>query len=300
MKHPLIDEAQKGLRKRVLSFFKSAYSVPRESNIVFVCGGNEAHHMRPLFRKYVEASSPEFDIFHPEFAMENLLTSNLSEPFDIADFESSIGNLSKAIVIFPEAAGSFAETGYFSAIPSLAKKTILVLDANYQGDDSFISQGPAKKIGEASIFRPVLQMSYASPDFELVLRRVKKFPLSSTRKQLAWTKLSELDDFERFSLIHEIVSFMSIATLDDIEFILRGLSGSHISIHQFHQITSILVGSKYLETYGDYGHLRPSATKGNLLKVVEGRRTEYNELRLDLAAVYQEVSGDFLKLIGGL
>lgn len=248
----------------------------------------------------MEASAPEFEIFHPEFAMENLLNSNLSEPFDIADFESSIGNLSKAIVIFPEAAGSFAETGYFSAIPSLAKKTILVLDANYQGDDSFISQGPAKKIGEASIFRPVLQMSYASPDFELVLRRVKKFPLSSTRKQLTWTKLSELADFERFSLIHEIVSFMSIATLDDIEFILRGLSGSQISIHQFHQITSMLVGSKYLETYGDYGHLRPSATKGDLLKVVEGKRTEYNELRLDLAAVYQEVGGDFLKLIGGL
>lgn len=107
--------------------------------------------MRPRFRKYVEKNAAEFDIFHPEFAMENLLTSRLSEPFDIADFESSIGNLSKAIVIFPEAAGSFAETGYFAAIPSLAKKTILVLDANYQAHDSFISQGPASKIDNASM-----------------------------------------------------------------------------------------------------------------------------------------------------
>ncbi|WP_133253000.1 retron St85 family effector protein [Rhizobium wuzhouense] len=300
MKHPLIDEAQNGLRKRVLSLFKGAYSFPRESNIVFVCGGNKTSDMRPRFRKYAEENAAEFDIFHPEFAMENLLSSSLSEPFDIADFESSIGNLSKAIVIFPEAAGSFAETGYFSAIPGLAKKTILVLDANYQGYDSFISQGPAKKIEELSIFRPVLQMSYKRPDFELVLRRVKKFPLSSTRKQLAWQKLSDLEDFEIFCLVHEIVSFMSIATLDDIEFILRGLSESHLSVHRFHQITSILVGSKYLETFGDYGHLRPSTTKGSLLKVVEGRRTEYNDLRLELASVYQDVGGDFLNLIGGL
>lgn len=284
----------------MLSLFKNAYSVPRESNIVFVCGGNEAHHMRPLFRQHVETNSPQFDIFHPEFAMENLFTSNLSEPFDIADFESSIGSLSKAIVIFPEAAGSFAETGYFSAIPELAKKTILVLDAEYQGYDSFISQGPAKKIEELSIFRPALHMSYKTPDFDLVIRRVKKFPISSTRKQLTWDKLSDLENFERFCLVHEIVSFMSIATIDDIEFILRGLSDSHLSVHQFHQITSILVGSKYLETYGDYGHLRASTTKGSLLKIVEGRRTEYNDLRLELAAVYQDVGGDFLSLIGGL
>ncbi len=300
MKHPLIDEAQQRLRRRVLSFFKSAYNVPRESNIIFVCGGNKPRHMRPLFRAYVEANAAEFDIFHPEFAMENLLTSNLSEPFDIADFESSIGNLSKAIVIFPEAAGSFAETGYFSAIPELAKKTILVLDANYQGYDSFISQGPAKKFEETSLFRPVLQMSYKRPDFDLVIRRIKKFPLSSNRKQLTWSKLSDLDDFERFCLIHEIVDFMSLATLDDVEFILRGLSESHLSLKQFHHITSILVGSKYLETYGQYGHLRPNTTKGNLLKVVDGRRAEYNELRLELAAAYQDVGGEFLHLIGGL
>ena len=300
MDHPLISEAQKGLRKRVISFFKDSYSVPRESNIIFVCGGNAKDHMRPRFRSHVEANAPEFDVFHPEFAMENLLSSSLSEPFDIADFESSIANLSKAVVIFPEAAGSFAETGYFSALPQLAKKTILVLDSDYQGGDSFISLGPAKKIGETSLFQPVLQMSYKAPNFDLVVSRVRRFPLSKTMKQLKWTKLSDLEDFECFCLIHEIVSFMSIATIGDIEYILRGLSGSHLSVHRFHQITSILVGSKYLEQYGNYGHLRASGAKGQLLKVTDGKRNEYNELRVNLAAVYQDVGGDFLALIGGL
>ena len=284
----------------MISFFKDSYSVPRESNIIFVCGGNGVDHMRPRFRSYVEVNASEFEVFHPEFAMENLLSSNLSEPFDIADFESFIGNLSKAIVIFPEAAGSYAETGYFSAISQLAKKTILVLDSDYQGGDSFISLGPAKKIAQTSLFQPVLQMSYKAPIFDLVVKRIRRFPLLKTMKQLKWSKMSDLSDFEWFCLIHEVVSFMSIATIGDIEFILRGISGSHLSIHKAHQITSILVGSKYLEQYGDYGHLRTNKAKGPLLKITDGKRNEYNELRLDLAALYQDIGGDFLALIGGL
>lgn len=248
----------------------------------------------------MESSASEFDVFHPEFAMENLLSSSLSEPFDIADFESSIGNLSKAIVIFPEAAGSFAETGYFSALPTLAKKTILVLDSDFQGGDSFISLGPAKKIAETSLFQPVLQMSYKEPDFGLVASRIKRFPLSKTMKQLNWNKVSELTDFELFCLIHEIVRFMSMATISDIEYILRGMSGAHLSVHKVHQITSILVGSGYLERHGNYGHFVSKKAKGPLLRITDGKRSDYNELRIELAAVYQSIGGDFLALIGGL
>ena len=78
--------------------------------------------------------------------MKDYFSEAGTEPMDLADFESLIGALSHAIVIFPEAPGSYAETGYFSNVRELANKTILVLNQQYQSNDSFVMMGPARKI----------------------------------------------------------------------------------------------------------------------------------------------------------
>lgn len=299
MDHPLTNEAQKGLRRRVLLFFKEAFKVQRESNIVFVCGGNAATDMRSLFKAYAAANAPEYDIFQPEFAMENLFSSGFPEPFDITDFEALIGSLSRAIIIFPEAPGSFAETGYFSAKEELCKRIILVLDSERQRDDSFISLGPAKKIGQASIFYPVIQMSYSTPKFDLVVERLKRVKLKKTLKQLRWNELSELSDFELFCLVHEVVRVLTVATIEDLKFIFRGMSDGHLSVSKLHQVASILVGSKYLLEVGEFGHLYANSDKGTLLDVSDGKVTEYHEIKLELANLYLD-DPDFHALIGGL
>lgn len=300
MDHPLIHEAQKGLRKRVVQFFKKAYKVQRDSNIVFVCGGNEAGDMRVLFKAYAEMHASEYDIFHPEFAMENLFSSGLPDQFDITDFESLVGSLSRAIVIFPEAAGSFAETGYFSAIEHLCEKVILVLDSDRQKDDSFISLGPAKKIGQKSRFYPVIQMSYKSPSFDVVVGRMKRVTLKKTMKMLTWNQLSDLSDYEWFCLIHEVVRFLTITTIDDLKYIFRAMSDGHLSVSKLHQIASILVGSTHLIEYGEFGHLRANPLKSSLLEISTGNVTEQNELRLELASLYQDSGGEFKALVDGV
>lgn len=61
--------------------------------------------------------------------MRKYWTLGGNEPFDMTAFEELIGKLSHSIVIFPEAAGSLAETGYFSAIPEIASKILLVINA---------------------------------------------------------------------------------------------------------------------------------------------------------------------------
>lgn len=125
MDHPIVSEAGKSLRQRVIHLLSGGYSISRHSNIVFVCGGNDEAHMRTLFCEYCSDNLKDFEVFLPEAAMDDALSDENSVPFNIADFEELVGNLAHAIVVFPEAPGSFAETGYFSAVNNLSEKCIL-------------------------------------------------------------------------------------------------------------------------------------------------------------------------------
>lgn len=184
MDHPIVSGDHSNLRKRVVQFLQKSYAIRRNSNIVFVCGGNEAQHMRQQFATYCEQNLHDFEILFPEYAMPNYFSDDVQEPFDIADFEEIIGQLSHAIVIFPEAAGSFAETGYFSAIDVLANRTILALNTNYQNHDSFISLGPARKIGIRSKFHPVIQIDYNNPNFDDISTRLRRVSKQSSKNLL--------------------------------------------------------------------------------------------------------------------
>jgi len=295
--HPLIHEENKALRRRVVNLFSSAYTAPRESNIVFVCGGNGPTDMRQRFLEHCKKSDIEFEIFQPEFSMDNYFSSGSKEPFDIADFEILVGNLSKAIVIFPEAAGSYAETGYFSAKDDLAAKSLLVMDSYYQNKDSFISMGPAKKIEKKTLFYPVVQMSYSNPNFEDLLDRIRKRKRGEYKKKLSWSLLSELSDYEYFCLIQEITRALSAVTISDLEFILRALSNSRLSVEKIHHLTSILVGSGYLIELGDFGHLVANEAKPPLLQIRDGRKTEHTEIQILLSSLYLDADQEFRELL---
>lgn len=297
MDHPLVHEEHKGLRKRVVQFLKTAYSAPRRSNIVFVCGGNNEADMRIRFRSYCLENLTDYEIFFPEFAMKNYFSEEVEEPFDIADFEELVGEISSAIVVFPEAAGSFAETGYFSAIESIAKQTILVLDSQFQSVDSFISLGPARKIETLSHFHPLIQTSYDNPDFPAIVERIQRVKLSGNRKTLVLGEFRELSTFELFLLTHEVVNVLSIATIEDILFVFRALFKAQISSVKIKQVTSVLVGSENLKRVGQFGHYSSIIDKAPMLTVRRGKGDAFNEIRLGLTSVYAEADADFLDIL---
>jgi hypothetical protein len=206
----------------VVQFFEKAYTVSRSSSIVFVCGGNDDKHMRMLFRQYCREQLPEYEIFLPEAAMENVFSGELHEPFDLAQFEELVGELAHAIVVFPEGPGSFAETGYFSAVKPLAQKCVLVLDSNRQRDSSFISLGPARKFASYSVFQLPIQLDYAAPAFEVIGERIRLVKQHKYRKTLQVANFNSLTSFEISAILHEIVNLCSIATFDDVVFVMEG------------------------------------------------------------------------------
>jgi hypothetical protein len=80
----------------------------------------------------------------PAPAADDLSKTNLSR------FELSLARWVHLVVILPESAGSLAELGMFSIADKLGSKLVLLMNAEYQADESFINHGPvraAKKIG---------------------------------------------------------------------------------------------------------------------------------------------------------
>ena len=264
---------------------------------MFVCGGNAEDSMRKRFKQYFDENLSDYEFFQPEFAMNNYFSDADVEQFDIADFEQLIGDLSHSIVLFPEAAGSFAETGYFSAIESLAKKTILALDSLRQDADSFISLGPAKKIQECSTFHPNIQIDYNIPDFATIAERIRRYAVNGRKKSFSIAKFSDLSPFEQFALIREIVSLLTIATLDDIEYLLCGLFSAVISRSSVKKVTSILVGSNHLVGFGVFGHYAINRNTKSVLEIRDGAVTAKEEIQLSLATAYLEAEPEFLAVL---
>ncbi len=297
MDHPLLSADQAALRRRLVHFLKTALSVQRSSNIIFLCGGTNSNDLRMTFKEYCQNHLQEYQIFLPEAAMTPLFSDDLQEPFDLTDFEVLVGRISLAIVLFPEAAGSYAETGYFSAIPALAQKCILVLDRKYQSDDSFLSLGPAKKISEQSIFHPNITLDYCQPDFETITTRLRSRKLSKKRKSLQIDKFSDLSEYEIIVVLDMIVRLCKIATLSDINYLLAAIFKNRFSQSKIQKLLSILVGSNYLQEIGPYGHFTSGNDKLSLAIVREGFKNDEQELRLSLTTICQKAEPDFVNLI---
>lgn len=297
MDHPLTSDEQSELRRRVVQQLSEGYNIARSSHIVFVCGGNDPSHMRQKFRLFCDKKKPQYEIFFPEFAMNDYFSGPVTEQFDIADFENLIGRLSHAIVIFPEAPGSFAETGYFCLVEELSKKTVLVLDTAFQNRDSFISMGPARKIGRASIFEPNILMDFKKPKFQDVIDRLGRIkPFQTKRRMITSNKINE-NEYDAFCLIFKIVELLQVATFQDILYILRAMTKSQISQSLVRKISSIMVGANYLIKIGDYGHYRVNPTKHGLTSVRDGYTSSEIQIRLSLATLFQTGDHEFRAIV---
>lgn len=301
MDHPLRSKENKNLRSKVVQLLQEGFNIRRQSNIVFVCGGNDpVKHMRKKFQGVFPDILPDHEFFEPEFAMKNYFTLGDVIPFDISDFEELVGQLSHSIVLFPEAPGSLAETGYFSARPDLARKIILAIDVKRQKADSFISLGPAKKIQDVSRFQPNIQFDYENPDFEVIAQRMnEREPLNKNKRAFTIKEFSKTEPFELFSLVHQIVLLLRIATADDIEFFLKSLYKNHLSVSKSKKIISILVGSKRLNEVGEFGHLVADEEKPPFLTLKDGAKTAHSVISVDLSTAFLSADGEFLKVLEG-
>ena len=230
--------------------------------------------------------------------MNDYFSGPITEQFDIADFENLVGRLSFSIVIFPEAPGSFAETGYFCLVEELSKKTVLVLDTTYQNQDSFISMGPARKIGRSSVFEPNIQMNFKKPKFQDIIDRLDRIKPTKSKRSLITDQRINENEYDLFCLIYKIVDLLQVVRYDDIIYVLRSLTKSKISLTLAKKISSIMVGAKYLVQVGDYGHYRVNSTKSDIVLVRTGYLNSEIQIRLLLATLFETGDEEFRAIVG--
>ncbi|BBF91615.1 hypothetical protein BLTE_03000 [Blastochloris tepida] len=211
-----------------------------------------------------------------------------------------IADLSHAIVLFPEAAGSYAEVGYFAGVKQIAKKTILVLDSKFQGSDSFISMGPARKIDKISMYAGNIQICYDNPDFSCVISRIKRNKFSLNRRKILFSTYNDISNFERMCIIHKCCEILSVATFDDIVFVLKGVFSARISTENVKQLMSILVGSGFIRRVGSYGHYCAVEGRKGFLFPREGFVEKESSLKLEIASICDDTEGEFYRLIDGV
>jgi len=295
--HPLRDDAHKAIRQRVIQHLRDGCSVKRAGDLVFVCGGNDPNHMRPRFTAYCGVNHPDLELFQPEYAMNDYFAAPGGTPFDLGTFERLVAELSHVIVLFPEAAGSFAEAGYFAQDDRFRSKTLLALDLHWQGSDSFISMGPARQFNEKSKFSGTMQIPYAAPDFDQIVQRLKRYGFERYRKELTLGVFSDLTPYDLFCLLQKVVDLMGIATIDDILAILRGVFSGVIKPKRIKEMVSVLVGAKYLEAVGEFGHYRLASDRTDLMPARDSMKSIEHKIRLDLAAFYPTCPPDFLAIL---
>ncbi|WP_156503045.1 hypothetical protein PJ900_03800 (plasmid) [Tistrella mobilis] len=91
-----------------------------------------------------------------------------------------------AIIMLPSSAGSFLELGAFSCIESICLKMIIIIDAQYEKDNSYMNLGPLKQAKENHA--DVHFINYS--DFDKCWEVVEKYIRKRAHKRIARETLS--------------------------------------------------------------------------------------------------------------
>ncbi|RKL61354.1 hypothetical protein DXT63_17110 [Thermoanaerobacteraceae bacterium SP2] len=68
------------------------------------------------------------------------------QELDLLTYESFLAEASDAILLFVESYGTACELGAFTIKDNLAKKIVVFNDSSYKNENSFLTEGPIKKI----------------------------------------------------------------------------------------------------------------------------------------------------------
>jgi hypothetical protein len=144
---------------------------------VFICGA--ATHNRTSVRSKVAAQLREHEgdtisIYYPEHLFDELLTG--VGHHDLLSLENLLAQGVTAIVIVLESAGALTELGAFANHEELSKKLIVLQDAKYSRDRSFVQLGPIRFLKSQDPSR-VIEIDFAATEPDVrplsrVLRRL--------------------------------------------------------------------------------------------------------------------------------
>ena len=138
------------------AFGKAAFRVDRRRPLTFICGGNNHNGVEALRHQFLKKiNTPTrriLAVLSEQAFPHQLIERNLQK------FEEFLARTADCVLIFVESAGSFAETGLFSALPEIVKKTFVVNTREESGKVSFLNLGPIKLIRKTTMFDTIFDL----------------------------------------------------------------------------------------------------------------------------------------------
>ncbi|MGB8591095.1 MAG: retron St85 family effector protein [Candidatus Acidiferrales bacterium] len=142
------------------AFDKAAFRVNRRLPLTFICGGKNSGDTAPLRHQFLNQISCSPRRILPILA-ERAFPHQLIER-NIQKFEEFLGKTADCVLIFAESPGSFAETGMFAALHTIALKTIVINTRREAREISFLNLGPIKLIRRLSRFDCAIDLATAA------------------------------------------------------------------------------------------------------------------------------------------
>ena len=299
MPHPFSNKAGKQLLASLRKIFQEKPIFHRKYKfIVFVCGGTldaEQDSLRKQFLAWADTNLPEFICLLAEDALKDNFVGEGRKFINLGMFESIVAEVSDCVLIFPESAGSFAETGFF-AYSKIREKTLVVNPLDFQAVESFLNLGPIDTINAHSFLRATIHITTQEPeDFGHVAQRLKervKWP--QQRERLPYQRYGQFNFKQKLLVVFELIRLLRLADLKTLRHALIACFDGSPKYDELRHILRILIAAGFIERDGDY-----FKAKGGL-SLVEIEHLEIEKVLAQVNLFYQTYAHDLYEALPGV
>jgi hypothetical protein len=239
----------------------------KESRIVFTCGAAEEDDYmktrRGILMQYAKKNIKGINFFTAETLFDTMEDHKTT---DLLSIESKLANYSDCILIILESPGAFTELGAFSHPDRLAEKILVINNKQFQNQDSFINQGPIKKIDKISEFKKCIYADFENMGASIneVSKRINKLTYQKRRKiNISNQVLIEEEDKYRFYLLHDLISIMYPISHSELIALMKNIYGDLKKNVNFD--LDLLTALDLIEKYNGY-YIKKSSSQSLFLQ----------------------------------
>ena len=266
--------------------------------IIFVCGGrleDGETSLRKQFIHWAQHHLPEFICLIAEEALKDNFAGEGRTFVNLAKFELIIADVADCVLIFPESAGSFAETGFF-ANSKIREKTLVINPLDFQAVDSFLNLGPIDAISGVSFLKPtVLINAQEPPDFVHVGQRlIERVKWPQQRERLPYQKFGQFTFKQKLLVVFEMLRMLRLADLKTLRHALVACFGGNPPYQELKHLLRILMAAKFIERDANYFKVVGG------LSLVEIEHFEVEKVFARVNLFYQKYSKELYEALPGV
>ena len=229
--------------------------------ILFVCGGalNEGQNsLRKQFLEWADPNLPDFVCLLAEEALRDSFAGEGRRFVNLATFESIVADVADCVLIFPESAGSFAETGFFSN-SRIRDKTLVVNPFSLQAIESFLNLGPIDRISADSFLKPTVLVNVeGSVDFAPVALRLReRVRWPEHRERLHYGRFGQFTFRQKMLVVFGVLRFLRLATMKTLRHALKACFGGSPKYQEIGHLLRILQAAKFVQREGEFFRTLP-------------------------------------------